>query len=105
MLTFNKQMSMAERRHLGKKRDMKKDLSLAMRQLEERKQAQRQREAEIDHLHKDGPPMMQEIDFNQKRLEEKTKEVNRMQGDGNYTLMLSQRKQQKRQKCEDLAEY
>lgn len=49
--------------------------------------------------------MMQEIDFNQKRLEEKTKEVNRMQGDGNYTLMLSQRKQQKRQKCEDLAEY
>ena len=93
MLSFNEEMGQAELRLLEQKQGMKKDLSLAMKQLEDKRKEQKKREAVIDQLHKDGPPMMQAIDFNQKRLEEKTKKVNQMQGDGNFTLMLSQRKQ------------
>lgn len=84
---------------------MKGELGISMKQLEERKKDDKQKEAAIDQLHKKGPPMMQEIDSNQRLIEEKTKMVNQMQGDGNYTLMLSQRKKEKKQKYQELAEY
>ena len=76
-----------------------------MRQNERRKQLDKHNQAQMDELHKVGPPMMQEIEYNQQRIENKTKTVNRIQGKDNYVLMLSQRRQQKQKRAEDLKEY
>ena len=46
----------------------------------------------MDELHKVGPPMMQEIEHNQNKIEEQKKQVNQMQGDQNYALMHIQRR-------------
>ena len=55
---------------------MMSDLGTAMKQLEDRKNTEKKNEAAIDKLHLAGPPMMQEIEQNQRRIEEKTKLVN-----------------------------
>ena len=52
---------------------MNSDLKLAMKQLDAKKNEEKRKEAAIDLLHQNGPPMMQEIEHNQKRLEAKTK--------------------------------
>lgn len=76
MLDFNHEMVQAMRKSKDGKQNMKSDLGVAMKQLEKRKITEKQNEAALDQLHKVGPPMMQEIDFNQRRIEEKTKLVN-----------------------------
>ena len=50
---------------------------------------EKQNQAYIDHLHKEGPPMMQEIEYNQTRIVNKTKAINRMQGKDNFVLMIN----------------
>ena len=93
-----------ERRNKVKKY-LKSELCVAMKNLEEKKEIQKVNEAKIDELHKVGPPMMQEIEHNQKKLLEETAKINQMQGDENYVLMLSARRQAKQQQMDDLDEY
>ena len=105
MIDFNNEMSSMVQKCQYGKLQQKVDLGIAMRQNERKKQLGKQNQAQMDELHKAGPPMMQEIEYNQQRIENKTKTVNRLQGKDNYVLMLSQRRQQKKQKADDLKEY
>ena len=73
MLNFNHEITQAKRRNQDLKKSIKSDLGLAMKQLDAKKKEQKRKEIEIDQLHLVGPPMMQEIESNQRRLEAKTK--------------------------------
>ena len=73
MLNFNHEITQVKRRNQDLKKNIKSDLGLAMKQLDEKKKEQKRKEFEIDQLHLVGPPMMQEIESNQRRLEAKTK--------------------------------
>ena len=73
MQNFNHEITQAKRRNQDMKKSIKSDLGLAMKQLDEKKKEQKRKEIEIDQLHLVGPPMMQEIESNQRRLEAKTK--------------------------------
>lgn len=73
MQNFNHEITQAKRRNQDLKKSIKSDLGLAMKQLDEKKKEQKRKEIEIDQLHLVGPPMMQEIESNQRRLEAKTK--------------------------------
>ena len=92
MVEFEKQMVKAYERRNKVKKYLKSELCVAMKNLEEKKEIQKVNEAKIDELHKVGPPMMQEIEHNQKKLLEETAKINQMQGDENYVLMLSARR-------------
>ena len=72
---------------------------------EEKKENDRLREAYIDEKNKPGPPMMIEIEANQNQVEENTRQMNKMQGDENYALMLSNRQAIKRAKEDSIAEF
>ena len=72
---------------------MKTDLCMAMKINEQRKEMEKKNEAYQDELHKVGPPMMQEIDFNQKRLADQHAKINNMQGKDNFKLMATQKDQ------------
>ena len=87
------------------KKNLKTDLCQAMKDQEEKKAVQKQNDAAMDELHKVGPPMMQEIEHNQNKIEEQKKQVNQMQGDQNYALMHIQRRLNDKKKQEETAEY
>ena len=59
----------------------------------------------IDEMNKAGPPMMQEIQLNQSRVIDQTRQANKAQGEQNLVLLVKQRRQNKQQKIDDLAEY
>ncbi len=76
-----------------------------MKNQEDKNALNKRNEAINDEILKKGPPMMQEIEHNQNKLSETKKQVNKIQGLGNYKLMLNQRRTAQENKIEELAEY
>lgn len=105
LLNFEYDMINQLKRRNQSKKFIKSELNVAMKHKEDMKQTDKMNTAIMDQLQKNGPPMMQEIEFNQMKLDDKTKQVNKIQGVDNFALMISQRRKVQQQKEDDLAEY
>lgn len=80
MVNFNKSLAGAQKKRNENKLYMKSELNLAMKHREQMKEVDRVNKVYIEEQQKEGPPMMREIDYNQQRIEQKTKMVNMLQG-------------------------
>ena len=76
MLNFEQDTLKNLKRRNKMKNIIKTDLNVAMKNNEDRIEMEKKNKAVEEELQKNGPPMMQEIELNQRRLEETTKQVN-----------------------------
>ena len=105
MIHFEEQLVKDMRKKQQDQKQIKNDLCVAMKNLEDKNAVNKKNEAIMDELNKKGPPMMQEIELNQNKLTETKNQVNMIQGVENYKLMLNQRRAAQDNRFEELAEY
>lgn len=85
--------------------ERRKDLDHGVRISEAKKEQERQRDASFNLANKFGPPMIQEFEKNQSRIEQATRQINSHQCASNFKIMQNQRKNASITKQADLAEY
>lgn len=105
MVKFDISYRKVQQSRVQDKKQLKSQLFLAMKNLEERRESERKHEALLYAQQKEGPPMMVEMDTNERKAAEQTKLANRVQGEQNYLLMLGQRQQVNSKKLEEIADY
>ena len=78
MIEFEEQILKAHKKKHENQKFIKSELCVAMKTQEDKNSLNKRNEAINDEILKKGPPMMQEIEHNQKKLSETKKQVNKI---------------------------